>query len=540
VYFPVLGRHLPGDFPIYGVPGIALDQPQPRTLECLAARAIERIRAVQPQGPYRLAGWSFGGVLAYEIAAQLLGMDQAVGFLGLIDSFLPRLTDQGKARWQGSRLLERHLLLHCTQYWQAQGAAGQVQLAKLQVLERQGLGFDALLEACRDQQLLYRALAEAEDDALRRFLERELAHGHALAHYRVEPLGMPVHVFCAVHRSGASPAEGWGRVLGLEALRAIAVPGDHQSMMQAPHVQALGQALGEALALAPVPAAVPHQPLVAIQSGQAGHAPVFCVPGAGDSVTRFVGLAEALGQGWPVYGLQARGLEGASVPHRRVEAAADCHVRALQALYPQGPLHLVGHSFGGWVAHAMACQLQAAGREVASLTLIDSEAPAGDGVCGRPYTTTEALQRLVEALQLGSGKALGIDAQGFADADDDAQLRQLHAAMQQAGLLPARAGVQALAGTLRTFAAALRTEYRPQGVYHGPVSLVLVADPTLDAAGSQREQAAMRAGWRRLLPQLGVWDGPGDHYSILKAPDVLSLAAWWHDGEARVRQKVND
>jgi arthrofactin-type cyclic lipopeptide synthetase C len=96
--------------------------------------------------------------------------------------------------------------------------------------------------------------------------------------------------------------------------------------------------------------------------------------------------------------------------------------------------------------------------------------------------------------------------------------------------------VQALAGTLRTFSAALRTRYRPQGVYHGPVSLVLVADPTLDAGGTQREQAAMRAGWQQLLPQLVVWEGPGDHYSVLKAPQVYSLAAWWQDGQARVAQ----
>ncbi|MFV3406513.1 amino acid adenylation domain-containing protein [Pseudomonas sp. NY15463] len=538
LYFPVLGQQLPPGFPIYGVPGIALGQAQPQTLECLASRAIERIRAVQPQGPYRLAGWSFGGVLAYEIAAQLRGADQAVSFLGLIDTFLPRLTDQGKPRWQGPWLLERHLLLHCTQYWQSQGAAGLVQLAKLKVLEQQAPAFDELLAACRDEQLLYAGLVEAEDVALRHFLERELAHGHALAHYRIEPLDVPVQLFCAQQRSGVSPAQGWVDTLGTALVHSIEVPGDHRSMMQPPHVQALGQALGEALALACAPASVAHQPLVAIQSGQAGQAPLFCVPGAGDSVTRFVGLADALGPERPLYGLQPRGLEGAGVPHREVEVAARCHVQALQALYPQGPVHLLGHSFGGWVAHAMACQLQAQGREVASLTLVDSEAPTCGSVCGRPYTTTAALQRLVESVQLGSGKALGIDAEAFARADDDQQLRLLHAAMQQAGLLPARAGVQALAGTLRTFSAALRTVYRPQAIYQGPARLVLVADACVDAAGNQREQAAMRSGWQQLLPQLEVWQGPGDHYSVLKAPQVYSVAAWWQDGQARSEQVV--
>ena len=73
-----------------------------------------------------------------------------------------------------------------------------------------------------------------------------------------------------------------------------------------------------------------HQPLLRIQSGRAGYAPVFCVPGAGDSVTGFVGLSEALGRDWPLFGLQPRGLDGEAVPHSQVEAAARCYLAALE------------------------------------------------------------------------------------------------------------------------------------------------------------------------------------------------------------------
>ena len=45
------------------------------------------IRAVQPDGPYRLAGWSFGATLAYEIATQLIGDDASVEFLGSLDGY---------------------------------------------------------------------------------------------------------------------------------------------------------------------------------------------------------------------------------------------------------------------------------------------------------------------------------------------------------------------------------------------------------------------------------------------------------------------
>ncbi|WP_150785351.1 thioesterase domain-containing protein, partial [Pseudomonas fluorescens] len=64
VYFAALGQHLPGDYPIYGLPGVALGEPHLNTMEGLAARLVGLIRGIQPHGPYRVAGWSFGGVLA--------------------------------------------------------------------------------------------------------------------------------------------------------------------------------------------------------------------------------------------------------------------------------------------------------------------------------------------------------------------------------------------------------------------------------------------------------------------------------------------
>jgi arthrofactin-type cyclic lipopeptide synthetase C len=543
-YFPALGRHLDGDFPIYGLPGIGLGQPQLRTMECLAERLVERIREVQPHGPYRLAGWSFGGVLAYEVATQLLGLDEEVGFLGLIDSYVPRLTDQGKTRWQGPNLLERQLLSHCTAYWTAysrdHAGQGTAQLARLaSVLEQPAIpGFEALLSMCREEQLLYPELAQASDAQLQHYLEREVAHGHALAHYRLEPLNLPVHLFRAQERPiapvAASATLGWGEILQPQQLHSIDVPGDHQSMMQAPHVQRLGQAIVEVLKAEPAKAASApvYQGLLAIQSGKAGHAPLFCLPGAGDSVTSFMGLAEALGTDWPVYGLQPRGLDGRNVPHSRVEAAAQCYRREIEAFYPQGPLHLVGHSFGGWAAHAMAVEFQARGREVISLTLIDSQAPGGEGACSKPYTTTAALKELIEALQLSSGKHLSLDSQAFADSDDATQLRLLQEAMVRVGLLPPRFAPQALHGIVRTFGTALRTVYQPKPGYSGPASLVRVADTRLDAETNLVEQAAMAVGWQHLLPQLALWDGPGHHFSILKAPDVYSLAAWWYERQA--------
>jgi thioesterase domain-containing protein len=55
----------------------------------MATDYIARIRNIQPQGPYRLLGWSFGGLVAYEMATQLQHLGETVDQLVLLDSRLP-------------------------------------------------------------------------------------------------------------------------------------------------------------------------------------------------------------------------------------------------------------------------------------------------------------------------------------------------------------------------------------------------------------------------------------------------------------------
>ena len=66
----------------------------PQSLEEIAALYVDEIRAVQPEGPYRLAGWSLGGMIAYEIARQLRSEGSAVNLLALIDSYPPSVVRQ--------------------------------------------------------------------------------------------------------------------------------------------------------------------------------------------------------------------------------------------------------------------------------------------------------------------------------------------------------------------------------------------------------------------------------------------------------------
>jgi amino acid adenylation domain-containing protein len=81
-------RHLRG-FPVYGLQARAVSDASllAPTLTDMALDYLERIRAVRPEGPYRLAGWSFGGNVAHTVAAMLREAGEEVGLLALFDAY---------------------------------------------------------------------------------------------------------------------------------------------------------------------------------------------------------------------------------------------------------------------------------------------------------------------------------------------------------------------------------------------------------------------------------------------------------------------
>ncbi|MGW7057978.1 amino acid adenylation domain-containing protein [Streptomyces sp. NPDC054904] len=80
-------RHLHRDYPIYALQshGLAAEAELPESIAEMAAQYIERIRGVQPAGPYHLLGWSMGGLVAQEIAVQLRATGEQVGLLANLD-----------------------------------------------------------------------------------------------------------------------------------------------------------------------------------------------------------------------------------------------------------------------------------------------------------------------------------------------------------------------------------------------------------------------------------------------------------------------
>jgi acetoacetyl-CoA synthetase len=86
-----LVRRLATDRPVIGLqPTLTGPDGAHSTIEEVAQQAVERLRAVQPEGPYTLAGYSFGGLVATAMAAALEARGATVAWLGLLDVRPPR------------------------------------------------------------------------------------------------------------------------------------------------------------------------------------------------------------------------------------------------------------------------------------------------------------------------------------------------------------------------------------------------------------------------------------------------------------------
>jgi aspartate racemase len=113
--FRALAQQLGVDQPFYGLQAYERkEQTVPLKVEDIAASYIREVRAVQPEGPYFLGGFCFGGVVAFEMAQQLRVQGQDVALLALLDTkrpkYRPKEADRARRAFHARRLRSLGLL----------------------------------------------------------------------------------------------------------------------------------------------------------------------------------------------------------------------------------------------------------------------------------------------------------------------------------------------------------------------------------------------------------------------------------------------
>ncbi|GAA3192298.1 amino acid adenylation domain-containing protein [Actinocorallia longicatena] len=149
-----------------------------------------------------------------------------------------------------------------------------------------------------------------------------------------------------------------------------------------------------------LPAGDAMAPLLTLRA-EGTEPPLFCLPPASGLSWQFAGLKRHLPGEIPLYGLQAPRLSRtADLPGTIGELAAE-YAGIIRRTAPEGPVRLLGWSFGGAVAHAVALELVGEGREIGFLGMLDARvALAGDG----PWDGPESVARLLTELGFAAGE----------------------------------------------------------------------------------------------------------------------------------------
>lgn len=145
------------------------------------------------------------------------------------------------------------------------------------------------------------------------------------------------------------------------------------TLFQSPTIEKLGKLLSQAN---PTNISAGWSSLVTMQPGSSGKRPLFLIHALGGNVIGYQTLIRYLGKDQPVYGLQAKGLDGKQAPHTRVKDMASDYIQEIRTVQPQGPYVLGGFSSGGIVAFEIARQLEAQGESVDLLAMLDTYSPS--------------------------------------------------------------------------------------------------------------------------------------------------------------------
>jgi thioesterase domain-containing protein len=181
------------------------------SVEEVAGRYIEEIRAIQPDGPYQLGGESFGGLVAFEVAQRLVRQGEEVALLTLFDTGVP-----GHYTRSNAERLRNHL-----------GAIRTIGPVHLSYMGKRLAS--RVLGAWRNLGSGGRDFAESRSRIARR--------------YQVGPFPGKIVVFKAFEDYRGARADDLGWTDYAEELVVYEVPGDHVGILKQPNVSILADKL---------------------------------------------------------------------------------------------------------------------------------------------------------------------------------------------------------------------------------------------------------------------------------------------------------
>jgi amino acid adenylation domain-containing protein len=226
-YRKLAGLLAPG-IPVFGLQARGIDDGQApmQTVADIAGYFVDAVRAAQPQGPYHLGGWSFGGMIAWEMGRQLLAAGAEVGLVAMLDTSIPRARDPGETL-DHARVMQR--IVADLVGW---AAASSVRVESLRHLPPREQAIAAV------KQVRLKSLPESRVDEILALTAVRQANLRALVTYVPGRYDGELTYFRTAASERALPrdraVEFWGSRAGAMTLHRVG--GSHGSILEEPYV----------------------------------------------------------------------------------------------------------------------------------------------------------------------------------------------------------------------------------------------------------------------------------------------------------------
>jgi acyl transferase domain-containing protein/thioesterase domain-containing protein len=245
-----LVQQLGDDQPVYAFRPRGADQELPPhlTIDAMIADYLEALRALQPAGPYHLAGWSTGGIFAFALAESLERAGEEVALVAMFDTPLPSICDDIGVEDDLRFLCD--LINYASRFSGIEFVLSYDDLARLEPEKR----FSAALDEARKRGIIP---AETPESFIRRLVEVGKANVRVIQGYDAKPIDAPTQLFVPRIKTGLAQVSGrqvssqvdngWETEIG-QATQLHEVPGDHFTMMLGDSAAAIARTLSALLA----------------------------------------------------------------------------------------------------------------------------------------------------------------------------------------------------------------------------------------------------------------------------------------------------
>jgi thioesterase domain-containing protein/acyl carrier protein len=229
-FYHDLAKKLPPGRPLLAIESPALsaeDETSPVPVEETAAAYVAALREQQPNGPYHLAGYSYGGLLVFEIARRLLAEGESIAFAGLFDTINPAFP-----------VRQYTLLERAEVFWDAQEHLGLLaRIGRILARTREGI---ATHFRVRREILTARATETSEPHSQLRMIKVRETHWESMKAYQPGPLDCHITLFksCATEDKFEMPDDyGWRSLVN--SMEIVSVDGTHLTMFAPQHIDRL-------------------------------------------------------------------------------------------------------------------------------------------------------------------------------------------------------------------------------------------------------------------------------------------------------------